>query len=184
MIMSPKVSENHMAQVKARILRAASALFAEKGYSGASMMDIVRASGLSKGAIYHHFKSKEQIFVTLLQEQTVTSLGVLKQVISGETSARKNLEYVLELVFKTTFDCPKELCLIQLEFYISGLRVEGSKAQLNARYNTIHEFVKNIIQLGIDGGEFRQDIDPDTMLRPIRDRGGNDPSSRHPGKEN
>jgi AcrR family transcriptional regulator len=161
--MSPRVSDDHMTKVKARILQAASTLFAEKGYEGASMNDIVKVSGLSKGAIYHHFKSKEQIFISLIEELNTTSLDLYKGLLSSETSAKKKLEFVADMVFKSTFECPKELCLIQLEFYITGSRVEESKAQLNTRYETIHRFVREIIQEGIDNKEFRQDIDPDTM---------------------
>lgn len=44
------------------ILDAASKLFIEKGYDGTSLQDIINETKLSKGAIYHHFSSKEEIF--------------------------------------------------------------------------------------------------------------------------
>ena len=44
------------------ILDAASKLFVEKGYDGTSLQDIINETKLSKGAIYHHFSSKEEIF--------------------------------------------------------------------------------------------------------------------------
>ena len=50
------------------ILRAAEQLFCQKGYEAASMQEIVRAAGVSKGGIYHHFASKEEI-MTLLSHQ-------------------------------------------------------------------------------------------------------------------
>ena len=48
-----------------KILEATGALFAEKGFDATTMQDIMARSGLSKGAIYHHFKSKEEIMQAL-----------------------------------------------------------------------------------------------------------------------
>lgn len=50
---------------KNKILTAASEVFAQKGYDAATMQDITEKCGLSKGAIYHHFKSKEEIMQAL-----------------------------------------------------------------------------------------------------------------------
>lgn len=48
-----------------KILNAAGEVFAQKGFDAATMQDITEKSGLSKGAIYHHFKSKEEIMQAL-----------------------------------------------------------------------------------------------------------------------
>ena len=48
-----------------RILEIAFHLFTTKGYEKTSIQDIVDALGMSKGAIYHHFKSKEEILLRL-----------------------------------------------------------------------------------------------------------------------
>jgi AcrR family transcriptional regulator len=48
-------------QTKEKIIDVSARLFAEKGYEQATMQDIVNESGMSKGAIFHHFESKEQI---------------------------------------------------------------------------------------------------------------------------
>lgn len=48
-------------QTVEKILNAAAALFAEKGYAHTTLQDIIDATGLSKGAVYHHFQSKEEI---------------------------------------------------------------------------------------------------------------------------
>ena len=47
-------------QTVEKILDAAAALFAEKGYQSTTLQDIIDATGLSKGAVYHHFRSKEE----------------------------------------------------------------------------------------------------------------------------
>lgn len=50
---------------KKKILNAAGEVFAQKGFDAATMQDIMEKCGLSKGAIYHHFKSKEEIMQAL-----------------------------------------------------------------------------------------------------------------------
>lgn len=51
---------------RAQILRAAAAVFARQGYQGARMDDIVKESGLSKGALYWYFRSKEELAVEVV----------------------------------------------------------------------------------------------------------------------
>ena len=48
-------------QTVEKILSAAERLFAQKGYAKTTLQDIIDTTGLSKGAVYHHFKSKEEI---------------------------------------------------------------------------------------------------------------------------
>ena len=55
-------------QGKERIIAAAFQLFLEKGYKGVGLKDIIEASQLSKGAIYHHFKSKYEIYLAAIEE--------------------------------------------------------------------------------------------------------------------
>ncbi|MDO5536840.1 MAG: TetR family transcriptional regulator [Desulfovibrionaceae bacterium] len=58
--------EDQVAQTRDRIIRAAAACFAEKGYSGCSMQDIAERAELSKGALYCHYKSKAELFRAMI----------------------------------------------------------------------------------------------------------------------
>lgn len=49
-------------------------MFARKGYHRAIVDDIVRASGTSKGAVYHHFANKEAVFLALVDDFTTTEI--------------------------------------------------------------------------------------------------------------
>jgi AcrR family transcriptional regulator len=78
----PRVTEQHTAERRAQILAAARSCFVAKGLHAASMRDICTASGLSAGAVYHYFESKEAIALALAEEllgQQVEALGVLEQ---------------------------------------------------------------------------------------------------------
>ena len=56
-------------QTKKAILEAASRCFAEKGYAACSMDNIAQAAGLSKGGLYAHFKSKEELFTLVIIQE-------------------------------------------------------------------------------------------------------------------
>ena len=58
--------EEQSKATKDKILRAAAACFAEKGYSGCSVRDIAARAGMSKGALYGHFPSKEALFKAMI----------------------------------------------------------------------------------------------------------------------
>jgi len=55
-------------QAKSKIVTAAFQLFLENGYKGVSLADIIKATQLSKGAIYHHFDSKYEIYIAAMEE--------------------------------------------------------------------------------------------------------------------
>src|SRR5215472_9332574 len=56
-----------------KILEGAAAVFCEKGYDGASMRDIARATGMSLAGMYHYFGSKERLLY-LIQKDTFTTI--------------------------------------------------------------------------------------------------------------
>lgn len=65
----------HPEFTQARIINAATELFTSKGYDETSMQDIIDATGgLSKGAVYHHFKSKEDLF-DAVADRMMTAMG-------------------------------------------------------------------------------------------------------------
>ena len=63
-----------------RILDAAAQLFTERGYDKTSLQDIIQMTGLSKGAIYHHFASKEDIFLKICDRMGQENAERLEQI--------------------------------------------------------------------------------------------------------
>ena len=61
-----RTSERERAQTRARILGAASSVFTERGYRGATLDAIARAAELSRAGLLHHFASKEELLLALL----------------------------------------------------------------------------------------------------------------------
>ena len=86
----PRVTPAHEQQVRDRIVAAAIGVFNEKGYRRATMQDVVRASGLSVGAIYTYYAGKDELFLascTRSMERGFNELG--DRLAKGGTSADK-----------------------------------------------------------------------------------------------
>ena len=66
----PKISEERRAERREQILGAARRCFAEHGYEGATVARLEEATGLSRGAIFNYFPSKEELFVELAVEDS------------------------------------------------------------------------------------------------------------------
>ncbi|GAB3126905.1 TetR/AcrR family transcriptional regulator [Tsukamurella serpentis] len=64
----PKVSDDHLAARRRQILDGARTCFAEYGYDGATVRRLEAATGLSRGAIFHHFRDKDALFLALARE--------------------------------------------------------------------------------------------------------------------
>ena len=77
---------------KNQILDAATAVFARLGFHDARMDDIVQASGLSKGALYWYFKSKEDIITAISQRLFTTDIEQLVGLLHAEGSVSERRE--------------------------------------------------------------------------------------------
>ena len=84
-----------------RILDAATEVFSEKGYHGAAVDDIVKASQTSKGSFYFHFPSKQDIFFSLVDRFIVSLARSAEEAIAQEKGALAKVNAALETVFNT-----------------------------------------------------------------------------------
>ncbi|HSK52083.1 MAG TPA: TetR family transcriptional regulator [Clostridia bacterium] len=86
----PRVSAAHEQEVRDRIVAAALRVFSERGYRGATIQDVVRDSGLSVGAIYTYFRSKDELFLECCDLMTGGGLDTLGTLLAGkETTAER-----------------------------------------------------------------------------------------------
>ncbi|QOS78433.1 TetR/AcrR family transcriptional regulator [Paenibacillus sp. JNUCC31] len=90
----------HPEQTVQQILNVATQLFTDKGFEKTSIQDIIIALGMSKGAVYHHFRSKEEILDAVMEQQFSYSAQMMDQLVTNTTatSAREKLIQILEHV--------------------------------------------------------------------------------------
>ena len=84
-----------------RLLDAAEAVFAEKGYHGTVVDDIIRASDSSKGGFYFHFPNKQAIFLALVDKLVPKLAAAIDRAIAGERDPVAQLDAALRTVLET-----------------------------------------------------------------------------------
>ncbi|WP_067574296.1 TetR/AcrR family transcriptional regulator [Nocardia acidivorans] len=80
----PRVSEEHLERRRQQILDAAQTCFARKGLHTTTMQDVFAESGLSAGAVYRYFKSKDDIIAALTTEATVDLRAALSEAVYSD----------------------------------------------------------------------------------------------------
>ncbi len=137
------------------ILDVAFRLFMEKGYEHTSIQDIIdHLGGLSKGAIYHHFKSKEDILVAVTDQMTAESNQMLADIRdSSGLSGREKLKRI----FKESISRPvqDDIFTVAPDFH------NNPKLLFSLLHDTIEEAAPNyivpIIKQGISDGSIKTD---------------------------
>ena len=92
----PRISKDREAAVRARILDAGLRAFEEQGFRRASMHAIAAAAGLSSGAIYTYFESKEELFLKAFAEVVATDEQAIVEAIAAEPSRERRIRIAID----------------------------------------------------------------------------------------
>ncbi|MFF2091428.1 TetR/AcrR family transcriptional regulator [Paenibacillus sp. NPDC058174] len=148
-------------QTKKRVADAARALFVQKGYKATSIEEIVEATGSSKGNIYYHFKSKEGLFLYLLDEWERDWEQSWRQRESQyRTTVEKLYGFAEQLVME---DLNHPLTKAADEFFNNNEeKANDVEERIDELVSGHLKFNQKLLQQGIDSGEFR-DIDVEKL---------------------
>ena len=148
-----------------QIISAAITCFSEKGYYEASMDEIAKAANLSKGSLYWHFKSKRDLFQSLVERWLQEFTDSLGTTLENAATAGEKLRMMIDAV-KSNAAAQPELARAQLEFYALAVRDEEFKAWLQENYAADSQFLESLLRQGIEDGEFRE-VPVDSAARMI-----------------
>lgn len=145
-------------QRKAQIIEAAVSVLKEKGVAASSMNDFIKASGLSKGGVYHHFASKEELLIGVLNYFHERNLSDISIENSDQLSAYDQMVQLLterqELLERVG-----ELAQLMMDFVAHAATIESIRSQFHFQYSHYQDLIASILQKGVDSGEFREDTD-------------------------
>ncbi len=135
------------------ILLTATAVFAEKGFAKTSMNDIVRATGLSKGGVYWHFKSKSDLMTAIFDMYFSGQEAIMIAMLNGTGTATERL-----LQFAQLAGSDLEAAIAQfpapMEFYALASREDSLRMQIRVYYQKYLDQISQLVQQGIDNGEW------------------------------
>jgi AcrR family transcriptional regulator len=151
----PNVSEER----KQQILEAAIAVFARLGFRATRMDDVAEQAGLSKGALYLYYKSKDAIIAALLQHLFAQEFKQLQVLVESESKGPV-VEQLLILTrqLAAMMQWMGKLMPIAFEFYAIAGRDKAVRQFLKEYFTDYRTLLTRLIERGIAQGEFR-DID-------------------------
>ncbi len=150
-------------ETRSRILESALKLFSKRGYNKASVDDICAEAGISKGAFYHHFESKQALFLALLDHW----LQAIDQAIevSKDKTAPETFTQMAE-AFPYIFETANEGLPMFLEFWLQASRDKKIWEATIAPYRRYHKYFTSLIKKGVEEGSFAE-VDAELASRLI-----------------
>ncbi len=150
-------------ETRARILESAIKLFSNRGYNKASVDDICAEAGISKGAFYHHFESKQALFLALLDGWLQTIDNAIEA--SKDKTAPETFMQMTE-AFPYIFETAGEGLPMFLEFWLQASRDKRIWEASIAPYRRYHKYFTSLIKKGVEEGSFVE-VDPELAARMI-----------------
>jgi AcrR family transcriptional regulator len=143
-------------ETRTRILEAALRRFANHGYNAASVDEICADAGVSKGAFYHHFPSKQAIFLALLDGWLLTVDVTLEA--ARQPTVPATLVKMTDML-PDIFAAADGRLPMFLEFWLQASRDATIWAATVAPYQRYQQYFAALVEQGKAEGSFRADID-------------------------
>jgi len=150
------------AQTRQMILDAALTVFSKQGYHPARLQDIAEAAGVTRGAIYHHFGSKAELYIALIEEASEQFNAVIAQAIAEGGTFQQVSARVLVNAWTFLEEDPHLAKVVELFNFKTGFTSELS--EINRRREeeaeTLVDYIAGFVGRSIEEGELRADLDP------------------------
>jgi len=136
---------------RARILSAAAEAFAERGYDATGVAEICERSGVSKGAFYYHFKSKQAVFLNLADSWLRDLNRALGQPDTNDGTVPDRI-LTMSHKFQDILTSQTQQVALILELWTQASRDETIRQAVLAPYRTFQQFFVDLIKLGVAEG--------------------------------
>jgi TetR/AcrR family fatty acid metabolism transcriptional regulator len=141
---------------RGRILAAAEEVLAQRGYDAANLDEIARRSGASKGAIYFHFPSKEELALRLVQQLSDRLIDKVRRSISSEPPSQRRLALAVQALVETF---ARKRALGQLLL----INIVGHGRSLDRKFMPVRrkfqDFIREELDAAVRAGALSEDVD-------------------------
>ncbi|MFV9511759.1 TetR/AcrR family transcriptional regulator [Tepidibacillus sp. LV47] len=134
-----------------RIFEAAIDVFSEYGFEKAKMDEIAERANVAKGTIYYHFISKEEIFLSLIEEEIKNLLQRLNEGTQSLKTGKEKLEKAIAILVDYIFEYEQFMKILLSEVWGS----EERQIRFRERLQKILKLLQNYIEQGIQEGDYR-----------------------------
>jgi TetR/AcrR family transcriptional regulator, transcriptional repressor for nem operon len=147
-------------RTREHIIEKAAALFNRKGFAGASVSDIMQATGLKKGGIYRHFESKEALAVEAFDFSIRQMADRFVLALEGKERARERLSAILEVYSRVPAEppvpggCPILNASVEHDDGNPLLRAHARDAM-----DGLRRLIRHTLRRGVERGEVRPGVE-------------------------
>jgi AcrR family transcriptional regulator len=143
-----------------RIVAAAVALFAEQGFDATSVNQVVARAGVAKGALYHHFDSKDDLLYEVYRELVDRQLAGLQAILARKLDPASTLRALIDDLVITTAASAAEAKVFARESHRLG---DANQARVRAARRRIHDAVIELVRRGQAAGDFAPVASPEMV---------------------
>jgi len=160
--LSVRKKKGFAVELRQKIILEALRLFSLKGYLSTSIQDILDACSASKGGLYNHFKSKEELFFAVLAEarkmwrdRNLDGLDLIEKPVE---KVKKLLENYRDLYLKDTGCLPGGCIFVTFSVELDDQKPELAR-EVNKGFDSLKAMINNLLESGKVSGELREDTD-------------------------
>ena len=147
-------------RTKEKIIASAIDLFSKKGFNFTSISDIAKSTGITKGAIYHHFENKDAIFYAVLESVRHLWREKVLRDLFGKSNAIDRLATLFNN-HACIIEEHENICLVLSGFVMEMDNVNSEFiAALEEIFSDLTLFIERIVIKGQRSDEIRKDLDP------------------------
>lgn len=150
---------------RTRIVEAAERAFAQQGFDASSVASICRSAGVTKGAFYHHFTSKQDLFLELLRRWLKRLDDQMTKLREDTASIPKQLISMTDLL-QEVIQATENQFPIYFEFWTHAMRDPSIRQELINPFYRYQELFTAMVSKGVSDGSLK-DIHPETTARLI-----------------
>lgn len=153
-------------KTRERVLQAARALFAEKGFEGATIRDIAHHAGMSTGAVFASFSDKSELF----EEVVLADVAAISAEMDREIARNDNIDDMLESLFRVPLNHNiAQLPILRSTLSLSWVRDDPGLAKAIRALQGLREKVGEAVNLAVSRGQLSQNADIPLIARLLWD---------------
>ncbi|MEQ4565504.1 ScbR family autoregulator-binding transcription factor [Paenarthrobacter sp. CAP02] len=142
------------------VIEGAARVFAEIGYGNASLTDITKRAGVTKGALYFHFTSKRELALAVIEEQHALVLASGAEIVGSSKPPIDKLISLCRMFGQQLLDEPIVQGGIRLTFEATAFQ-----ADVSGPYEDWISTAEQLLRQAVDEGQVRPDLDPAAFSR-------------------
>lgn len=129
----PSLRDEQKALTRGRLIDAAEAVFARRGYHGASVEEIAREAGATTGALYSNFAGKEDLFLALFEERIAADVDEYSEIVATGSTLEEQARGAGDRWMEILRERPNYFPLL-IEFWSYAIREPRLRKRLGARF--------------------------------------------------